>query len=154
MKLIKTRFQTNLVGTYSVNLHSVRLIGKNEVDANGLRGVLINTAGIEGIRGHAGQSATAAASRAIMHMTKPLAREFHENGIRVVTIAPGLFKTPLTDFFTPEVDKVLQKDCMFTPNRFGDVDEFAHLAETIVINPSLNACTIDLSAGFNVVLDM
>lgn len=142
--------QTNVFGTYNVIRAAIKLIEKNEPDENGLRGVIINTAGIEGKKGHSGQVATAAASSGIIHITRPLAVQLREQGIRVVTISPGLFKTPLTDFLTPEVQETIERECFFGVNRFGDPDEFAHMVQTIILAPHINGTNIGMTCGLNV----
>lgn len=128
------------------------LIGKNEPDENGLRGIIINTSGIEAFNGTGGQVATAAACGAIHSLTRPLAEDLKHQGIRVVTIAPGIFRTQLVDHFPAEIEEVIASECIIAPNRFGHPDEFAHLVHSIVVNPFINATTIDISAGLN--LDM
>lgn len=143
--------QTNVCGTFNVIRLAAGLIGKNEPDANGLRGIFVNTAGVEGYRGTLGQTAFSAASGAIIAMTKPLSRDFSERGIRVVTIAPGIIKTPLNDYFPPETTEAISQECITAPNRFGEPDEYAHLVQSIVSNPYINATTIELSGGLNMV---
>lgn len=83
-------------------------------------------------------------------MTEPLARDLNECGIRVLTIAPGVIRTPLTSFIPREVEQVMSIDCMIAPNRFGEAEEYAHIVQTCILNPSINATTIELSAGFNI----
>lgn len=125
------------------------LIENNKANENGLRGVIINTAGTEAYKGTAGQAATAAASGGILSLTRPLAVDFGENGIRVVSIAPGLIRTKLTDHWPRETEECIAEECIIAPNRLGTPDEFAHLVQTIVANPYINATTIELSAGLN-----
>lgn len=151
LKSILQKFQTNLIGTYNVIRTTSKLMEKNQPDANGSRGVIINTAGVEAYRGHSGQLGTAAASNGIIKMTKPLAKDYLSSGIRVVTISPGIIKTALTDYFPPEVEQTISRECMLAPHRFGDPDEFAHLAYSIVLNPHINATNIELASGLNIV---
>ncbi|XP_031634593.1 3-hydroxyacyl-CoA dehydrogenase type-2-like [Contarinia nasturtii] len=141
--------KTNVVGTFNVSRLACGLIGKNTPDNDGLRGVIINTAGIEAFDGVQGQIATAAASGAIHSLTKPMAADFKDIGIRVVAIAPGIIETPLNDQIPSEQVEAIVKECIPTPNRFGHPDEFAQLVQTIVANPYINATTIELSAGLN-----
>lgn len=83
-------------------------------------------------------------------MTQPLAIELNESGIRVITIVPGVIKTPICSFIPADVQQVMSIDCMIAPNRFGDAEEFAHIVQSCVFNPSLNATTIELAAGFHI----
>lgn len=80
-------------------------------------------------------------------MTLPLAKELREHNIRVVTIAPGLIKTPLIDYLPPNTIENISNECIICPRRFGQPDEYAHLAQSILLNPSINGTTIELSAG-------
>lgn len=125
------------------------LISKNTPDDDGLRGVIINTSGIEGFDGTAGQSATAAAAGAVHSLTKSLADDFKDRGIRVVSIAPGLIETKLNNQFPMDVEMAIKNECITAPQRFGRPEEFAKLVQTIVANRFINATTIELSAGFN-----
>lgn len=134
------------MGTLNVIRLAVAIIAKNDPDDNNLRGVIINTSGVEAFHGTTGQVATAAASGAINSLTRPLASEFAGYGIRVVTIAPGLIRTPLCDHFPAEVEENIN-EILLGPHRFGHPDEYAHLVQTIISNPYINATTIDLSAG-------
>ncbi|XP_031635607.1 3-hydroxyacyl-CoA dehydrogenase type-2-like [Contarinia nasturtii] len=127
--ILKACMKTNVVGTFNVSRLAVGLIGKNTPDNDGLRDVIINTAGIEAFDGVQGQTATAAASGSIHSLTKPMATDFEDIGIREVAIAPGIIQTPLND----QIPR----------------DEFAQLVQTIVANPYINATTIELSAGLN-----
>lgn len=83
-------------------------------------------------------------------MTRPLAKDFGTQGIRVVTIAPGLIKTPVIDYFPKDTEDAISQECIIAPNRFGEPDEFAHLVQSIVVNPYINGTTIELSAGLNI----
>lgn len=138
------------MGTFNVTRLTVELINKNEPDEDGLRGVIINTGGVEGYRGTMGQTAIAAASGAIHSMTRPLAADFSEQGIRVVSIAPGFIKTPLLDYIPNDTTEAIASECIMSPKRFGDPDEYAHLVQSIVANPYINATTIQLSGGLKI----
>lgn len=129
---------------------SAGLFNKNKPDDDGLRGVVINTGGMEGIHGTMGQTSIAAASGAIHSMTRPLAADFSNKGIRVVSIAPGFIKTPLIDYLPAETIEEIANECILTPKRFGDPDEFAHMVQMIIANPYLNATTIELSGGLRI----
>lgn len=122
---------------------------KNEPDANGMRGVIVNTAGVEAFRGGFSKAGNAAASGAIHSMTKPFATELGEHGIRVITLAPGIISTPLNNYFPKDVEESISNDGVIAPNRFGEPDEFAHLVQSVVQNPYINGTTIELSAGLD-----
>lgn len=138
------------MGTFNVTRLTVELINKNEPDEDGLRGVIINTGGVEAYHGTMGQSTIAAASGAIHSMTRPLAADFSTQGIRVVSIAPGFVKTPLLDYIPNDTTEAIATECIKAPKRFGDPDEFAHLVQSIVANPYINATTIELSGGLKI----
>lgn len=142
-------YQTNVLGTLNVTRLAVGLIGKNEPDENGLRGVVINTSGIEAFNAVSGQVATAAAAGAVHSMTKPLAVDFGEYGIRVVSVAPGIIRTQLADHYPAEVEETISSECILAPRRLGHPDEFAHLVQSIVSNPYINATTIEVNAGLS-----
>lgn len=145
--------KTNLIGTYNVIRASVKLMQKNEPDESGFRGVIVNTAGIEGTRGQSGQAATAAASNGIIHMTRSLAIQLKQKGIRVVTISPGLFRTPLTDILVPEVEKTVERECFIGVHRMGDPDEFAYMVQTIIQAPHINGTNIKMACGLNLFMN-
>lgn len=127
---------------------TAKLISKNEPDKNGHRGVIINTAGTEGIKAGRAQTPNGAASRGIMSMTRPLAEEFRKNGIRVVTITAGLFKTPIINFMPVAIQSVLAEKFMLAPHYIGDPDQYAHMVQSIVMSPHINGTSIDMSCGF------
>lgn len=137
------------MGTFNVSRLAAGLIGKNEPDENGLRGVIVNTSGTEAWKGTSGQVAVAAATGAIHSMTKPLAVDLRESGIRVVTIAPGMIRTQLCDHFPKETEDLISNECIVSPHRLGHPDEFAYAVQMVVTNPYINATTIEVSAGLN-----
>nr|XP_013189968.1 unnamed protein product [Amyelois transitella] len=136
----------NTVGTFNVIRLAAGVIGKNAPDENGQRGVIVNTASTIAFEGDIGQFGYAASSAAIIGMTLPIAREFASQGIRVMTIAPGLFDTPLLTYL-PE--KMIQFLCRMTPfpSRLGKPEEFAQLVTSIVENPMLNGTVIRLDGA-------
>ncbi|KAJ8944132.1 hypothetical protein NQ318_013316 [Aromia moschata] len=136
----------NTVGTFNVIRLSVGLIGENEPDANGERGVVINTASIAAFEGQMGQAGYSASKGGIVGMTLPIARDLSSQGIRVVTIAPGLFKTPLFEALPEKVVAFLEKSVPF-PSRLGKPSEFAQLVQSIIENPMLNGETIRLDGA-------
>lgn len=138
--------QTNLSGSFAVIREAVDLMAKNEPDEDGQRGVIVNTAGTSAFDGDIGQLPTAASYGALVGMTLPLARDLAEGGIRVVTIAPGLFDTPMTSYMPEECLEYLGGRQTF-PHQIGRPEDFAHLVDTIINNSMLNGCTIRLDAG-------
>jgi 3-hydroxyacyl-CoA dehydrogenase/3-hydroxy-2-methylbutyryl-CoA dehydrogenase len=145
LKDFKSVLEVNAVGTFNVNRLAVGLIGKNE-PLNGLRGCLINTASIAAYDGQTGQVAYSASKGAIVGMTLPMARDLSSQGIRCVTIAPGLFDTPLLSSLPEKVRKYLG-DLVPCPKRLGLVDEYAHLVQSIVENPLLNGEVIRIDGA-------
>ena len=136
----------NLVGTFNM----IRLVAdqmqNNEQEANLERGVIINTASAAAFDGQIGQAGYAASKGGVVAMTLPIARELARFGIRVMTIAPGLFKTPMMDVLPEEVQKSLGESVPFPP-RLGDPDEFAALAQHIIENSMLNGEVIRLDGA-------
>lgn len=146
------QIQTNVIGTYNVIRETTKLIEKNQPDKDGFRGVIVNTAGSEAIRGQSGQAAISAASNAIICMTKPLAALRKKQGIRVVTISPGLIRTPLTDYFPPDIEQALEMTCFTGPNRMGEPDEFAHMVQTVVMGSHINGTNINITGGMHIIM--
>ncbi|XP_035723335.1 3-hydroxyacyl-CoA dehydrogenase type-2-like [Vespa mandarinia] len=138
--------KVNTIGTFNVIRLAVGLIGENTPNENGERGVVINTASVAAYEGQMGQAAYSASKGAIVGMTLPIARDLCKQGIRIVTIAPGLFNTPLLSTLPEKVRSVLCKMIVF-PQRLGEPDEYAQLAQHIIENPLLNGETIRLDGG-------
>lgn len=136
----------NTVGTFNVIRLSVGLMGENRPNADGQRGVVVNTASVAAYDGQMGQAAYSASKGAIVGMTLPLARDLACQGIRVVTIAPGLFDTPLLRSLPDKVRAFLAKSIPF-PQRLGTPDEYAQLVQSVVENPLLNGETIRLDGA-------
>ncbi|MCF0058992.1 3-hydroxyacyl-CoA dehydrogenase [Dyadobacter sp. CY356] len=136
----------NLIGTFNV----IRLAGfameKNEPNTEGERGVIVNTASVAAYDGQMGQAAYAASKGGIVSMTLPIAREFAKAGIRVMTIAPGLFETPLLMDLPEEARISLGQQVPF-PSRLGKPSEYALLVKSIVENPMLNGEVIRLDGA-------
>lgn len=136
----------NLIGTFNVlSQFAERLLTADPLEG-GERGVIINTASVAAFDGQIGQPAYAASKAGIAGMTLPIAREFARAGVRVMTIAPGLFLTPLLATLPQEAQDSLGAQVPF-PNRLGDPDEYAQLVEAIVTNPMLNGETIRLDGA-------
>ncbi len=146
MELFRDVININLVGTFSVLSQAAAKMSDNEPDENGERGVIINTASIAAYEGQKGQVAYAASKGGLVSITLPIARDLAYYGIRIVTIAPGLFETPILKGLSPEVKEGLAKGIP-NPSRLGDVAEFAALAEHIVSNRYINGETIRLDAA-------
>jgi len=142
---IKT-VQVNVFGTMNfIRLAAARMAG-NEPNAEGERGVIINTASVAAFEGQIGQTAYSASKAAIVGLTLPAAREFAPLGIRVVTIAPGLFETPMLLGLPDKVLASLGASVPFPP-RLGRPTEYALLVEQIITNPMLNGTTIRLDGA-------
>lgn len=138
--------QINLIGTFAVCRAVVNQMQHNLPNEMGQRGVIINTASIAAFDGQIGQAAYSASKAGIVGMTLPLAREFARIGVRVVTVAPGLFRTPLFDTLPPKAVADLEASTPF-PKRLGHPSEFAALVAHIVDNPMLNGETIRLDGA-------
>ena len=138
--------QVNLIGTFNVIRLAAEAMAQNESDAGGERGVIINTASVAAFDGQIGQAAYAASKGGIVGMTLPLARELARYGIRVVTIAPGIFDTPMLAGL-PEKARISLGEQVPFPSRLGDPKEFAALAHHIIGNPMLNGEVIRLDGA-------
>jgi NAD(P)-dependent dehydrogenase (short-subunit alcohol dehydrogenase family) len=136
----------NLVGTFNVLRVAADAMAKGAPDADGERGVIVNTASVAAFDGQIGQAAYSASKAAVVGMTLPIARELARFGIRVMTIAPGIFKTPMVASLTQEVQDSLGKMVPFPP-RLGRPEEFAALVRAIIENPMLNGDTIRLDGA-------
>jgi 3-hydroxyacyl-CoA dehydrogenase/3-hydroxy-2-methylbutyryl-CoA dehydrogenase len=138
--------QINLVGTFNVMRLAVEQMVKNEPNEEGERGVIINTASVAAFDGQVGQPAYSASKAGVVGMTLPLARECGEYGIRVMTVAPGIFETPMMAGFPEKVREALGKMPVF-PQRLGRPEEYAALVLHIIENPMLNGEVIRLDGG-------
>ena len=136
----------NLIGTYNVSrLAAARIVTQETLD-DGERGVIVNTASVAAFDGQIGQEAYAASKGGVVGMTLPLARDLAQWGVRVCTIAPGLFHTPLMAQLPDEVQQSLAASIPF-PKRLGRPEEFAALAAHIVTNVHLNGEVIRLDGA-------
>ncbi|MGR3763591.1 3-hydroxyacyl-CoA dehydrogenase [Rossellomorea sp. NS-SX7] len=138
--------QINLIGTFNVIRLAAQNMQSNKENEYGERGLIINTASVAAFDGQIGQAAYSASKAGVAGMTLPIAREFARDGIRVMTIAPGLFHTPMFDSLPEEARASLGKTVPF-PNRLGYPSEYAQLVEAIVENPMLNGETIRLDGA-------
>lgn len=131
----------NLVGTYNVMTYGAQAMMDLPALENGERGVIINTASAAYEDGQLGQAAYAASKGGIASMCLPAAREFAKMGVRVMAIAPGLFRTPMMESLPEETVEGIIENIPF-PHRLGEPDEFARMASDIVQNPYLNGTVI------------
>ena len=138
--------RVNLIGTYNMTRLAVAEMAKLDALADGERGVVINTASVAAFDGQVGQEAYSASKGGIVGMTLPLARDLAQHGIRVCTIAPGLFLTPLMAELPQPVQDSLAASIPF-PKRLGKPEEFAQLAASIIENLSLNGEVIRLDGA-------
>jgi NAD(P)-dependent dehydrogenase (short-subunit alcohol dehydrogenase family) len=136
----------NLVGTFNVMRLAARAMAAGEPDAGGERGVIVNTASVAAFDGQIGQAAYAASKGGIVGMTLPAARDLARHGIRVMTIAPGIFDTPLVASLPQEVRDSLGRQTPFPP-RLGRPEEFAALVGQIIENGMLNGEVIRLDGA-------
>lgn len=138
--------QVNLIGTFNVIRLAAEKMATNTPNEDGERGVIINTASVAAFEGQIGQAAYSASKGGVVGLTMPLAREFAGLGIRVMTIAPGLFDTPMFESLPKEARDALGAMTPF-PSRLGNPNEYAHLAQTIIENPMLNGEVIRLDGA-------
>lgn len=146
LDVFETVIKINLIGTFNVLRLCATAMAKNEPNENGERGVIVNTASVAAYDGQIGQAAYSASKGGIVGMTLPVARDLARDGIRVCTIAPGIFDTPLLAALPESARESLGQQVPFPP-RLGKPDEYALLAEHIVTNTMLNAETIRLDGG-------
>lgn len=136
----------NLIGTFNVLRLAAEQMAKNEPGSDGERGVIINTASVAAFDGQMGQSAYAASKAGVVGMTLPIARDLAKLGIRIMTIAPGIFDTPMMKGMTDEVRDPLI-EMVQSPKRFGEPEEYAALAAHIISNNYLNGDVIRLDGA-------
>src|SRR3954468_23975817 len=136
----------NVIGTFNMIRLAADAMAKAGPNAAGERGVIVNTASVAAYDGQIGQAAYSASKGAIVGMTLPIARDLSRNGIRVCTIAPGIFETPLLAALPKDAQESLGKQVPF-PSRLGRPAEFAQLVRSIIENEMLNAETIRLDGA-------
>jgi NAD(P)-dependent dehydrogenase (short-subunit alcohol dehydrogenase family) len=136
----------NLIGTFNVIRLAAAVMAENAPETDGERGVIINTASVAAFDGQIGQAAYSASKGGIVGMTLPIARDLARNGIRVMTIAPGLFDTPLLAGLPEPARQSLGQQVPF-PSRLGQPDEYATLAKHIIENRMLNGEVIRLDGA-------
>lgn len=139
--------RVNLIGTYTVlNIAARAMATLDPVDADGARGIIVNTASVAWQDGQIGQAAYAASKGGVASLTLPAARELARFGIRVMTIAPGLFETAMSAGLPADARAALEAGLPF-PSRMGRPDEFAMLVQSIVENPLLNGEVIRIDSA-------
>ena len=138
--------RVNLIGTFNVIRLAAEKMAGNEPNGEGERGVVVNTASVAAFEGQIGQAAYSASKGGIVAMTLPLARELASYGIRVMTIAPGIFETPMFDGLPEKAKETLGSMVPF-PSRLGRPAEYAGLVQSIIGNPMLNGSVIRLDGA-------
>jgi NAD(P)-dependent dehydrogenase (short-subunit alcohol dehydrogenase family) len=136
----------NLIGTFNMIRLAAETMSKNSPESTGERGVIINTASVAAYDGQIGQAAYAASKGGIVGMTLPIARDLARNGIRCLTIAPGIFGTPMLFGMPQEVQDALAASVPF-PSRLGTPEDFAKLVHQMIINDMLNGETVRLDGA-------
>jgi NAD(P)-dependent dehydrogenase (short-subunit alcohol dehydrogenase family) len=138
--------QVNLVGTFNLLRLAAAQMAREPACAEGERGVIVNTASIAAFDGQIGQAAYAASKGGVAAMTLPIARDLARAGIRCVTIAPGLFETPMMAGMAPEVQAALGAQVPF-PARLGRPEEFAQMVKAVLANVLLNGTVVRLDGA-------
>jgi NAD(P)-dependent dehydrogenase (short-subunit alcohol dehydrogenase family) len=142
----QTTVMVNLVGSFNVAKAAAAVMQHNEPGADGERGAIVNTASVAAFEGQIGQAAYSASKGGVVGMTLPMARELARFGIRVMTVAPGIFWTPMVDGMPESVQQSLSASIPF-PSRLGKPEEFADLVAYILGNTYLNGETIRLDGA-------
>lgn len=146
LDLFRKTMEINVIGSFDVMRMAADKMLANELNDEEGRGVIINTASIAAFDGQIGQAAYAASKAALVGMTLPVARDLSADGIRICTIAPGLYKTPMMAGLPENVQEALGKMVPF-PSRLGKPQEYAMLVQQIIENPMLNGETIRLDGA-------
>jgi NAD(P)-dependent dehydrogenase (short-subunit alcohol dehydrogenase family) len=146
LDVFATVIRVNLIGTFNMTRLAAQAMLDNTPDAEGQRGVIINTASVAAFEGQIGQVAYAASKAGVAGMTINIARDLAAFGIRCCTIAPGIFETPMLRGLPPSVQKALGASVPF-PSRLGRASEYAKMAKAILENPMLNGETIRLDGA-------
>lgn len=136
----------NLTGTFNIIRYAALAMTANAPEETGERGVIINTASGAAREGQMGQAAYSASKAGVIGMTLPIARDLAEHGIRVVSLAPGLFESGMSAGMPAKVSEGIVNSLLF-PRRMGQPEEFAALVQHVVENPYLNALTLDIQCG-------
>ena len=146
LDVFKRVVDINLVGTFNMARLAAAAMEKNAAAEHGERGIIINTASVAAYDGQIGQAAYASSKAAVVGLTLPMARDLARSGIRVMTIAPGIFETPMLLGMPQDVQDALGQMVPFPP-RLGRPSEYAHLVKAIIENVMLNGETIRLDGA-------
>jgi NAD(P)-dependent dehydrogenase (short-subunit alcohol dehydrogenase family) len=146
LEVFQRTINVNLVGTFNMARLAAEAMGKTEAGESGERGIIINTASVAAYDGQIGQAAYGSSKAAVVGLTLPMARDLARSGVRVMTIAPGIFETPMLMGMPEEVRDALGKMVPFPP-RLGRPSEYAQLAKAIIENTMLNGETIRLDGA-------
>ncbi|MDX1945209.1 MAG: SDR family NAD(P)-dependent oxidoreductase [Pirellulaceae bacterium] len=146
LALFQKVIQVNLIGTFNMLRLAAAAMAKNEPNADGEQGVIVNTSSVAAFEGQIGQAAYSASKGGVAALTLPAARELSRFGIRVVAIAPGIFDTAMMQGAPDGVRNSLAEQSAFPP-RFGRPDEFAQLVQQIIENPMLNGSVLRLDGA-------
>jgi NAD(P)-dependent dehydrogenase (short-subunit alcohol dehydrogenase family) len=146
LALFRRVVEVNLIGTFNVLRLTAAAMSANVPNADGERGVVVNTASVAALDGQIGQAAYAASKGGVASLTLPAARELARFGIRVVAIAPGVFETPMTAALAPEAQAALAAQVPFPP-RMGRPAEYAALVRAILENPMLNGTVVRIDGA-------
>ncbi len=146
LKTFERTLAINVTGTFNIIRHAAQAMASAEPGPDGERGVIIATASVAAFEGQIGQAAYAASKSAVVGMTLPIARELAREGIRMMTIAPGIFETPMMAGMPENVQAALGASVPF-PSRLGKPEEYARLAMEIIENPMLNGSVIRLDGA-------
>lgn len=146
LEVFERVIRVNLIGTFNVSRLAAQAMRDNAPNEGGERGVIVNTASVAAFDGQIGQVAYAASKAAVAGMTLPMARDLASSGIRVVTVAPGIFETPMLAGLPQEVQDSLGQQVPF-PSRLGRAEEYAALVRHIFENSMLNGETIRLDGA-------
>ena len=137
----------NLTGTFNVIRHAALAMSQNDANADGERGVIVNTSSGAAWQGQMGQAAYSASKAAVMGLTLPVARDLAQHGVRVVALAPGLFETGMSAGMPTKVAQNIIEKVILFPNRMGKAPEFSALVRHVVENAYLNATTLSIDGG-------
>ena len=146
MQQFELAIQINLIGSFRCIAHSAFGMVSLDPLADGERGAIVNTASVAAEDGQIGQAAYSASKGGVLAMALPIARDLMNDGVRVNTILPGVFKTPMVAMMPPNVQEALGAQVPF-PKRLGQAEEFARLACFMVENPYINAAAVRLDGG-------
>ncbi len=147
--------RVNLIGTFNVIRLASDQMSRSMADEEGERGVIVNTASVAGLEGQIGHASYGASKGGVLSLTLPLARELADYGIRVVSISPGLFETPMMNMAKMnEEDKTHLREIVPFPSRLGRPSEFAHTVKYVCENSMINGCNIRLDGAIRLPMNV